>query len=261
METLLLSNAAAFFAALRVDLFGGAIEQTQVDGINSILQAWPEGTDPRFVAYGLATAYHETVRTMEPIAEWGRGQGKAYGIRCGPYQRCTYGRGLVQLTWLANYERAEKAIPGSDLARTPDNALAPTIAAEILVRGMSEGWFTGRKLADYFGRETDWIGARRIINGLDRAVEIAGYAVHFRRALARGAPTVSAPAQSRPFPPGLRSLRRPPRLHLRRRNRSSMRRSRSSAKNQPPISAVRVGVTGASSRAGLLQSTRTVLRW
>jgi len=27
METLLLSNAAAFFAALRVDLFGGAIEQ------------------------------------------------------------------------------------------------------------------------------------------------------------------------------------------------------------------------------------------
>ncbi len=51
METMLLSNPAAFFAAVRVDLFGGAIEQTQVDGINSILGAWPEGTDPRFVAY------------------------------------------------------------------------------------------------------------------------------------------------------------------------------------------------------------------
>ena len=79
METLLLSNAAAFFTAVRVDLFGGAIEQTQVDGINSILQAWPEGTDPRFVAYGLATAYHETARTMEPIAEWGQGPGQ--GLR------------------------------------------------------------------------------------------------------------------------------------------------------------------------------------
>lgn len=69
METMLLSNPEAFLAAVRVDLFGGAIDQTQVDGINSVLEAWPEGTDPRFVAYGLATAYHETARTMQPIAE------------------------------------------------------------------------------------------------------------------------------------------------------------------------------------------------
>jgi hypothetical protein len=69
METMLLSNPAPFFAAVRVDLFGGAIEQTQVDGIKSILEAWPEGTDARFVAYALATVFHETARTMEPIAE------------------------------------------------------------------------------------------------------------------------------------------------------------------------------------------------
>jgi hypothetical protein len=52
MVTMLLSNPAAFFGAVCVDLFGGVIEQTQVDGINSILEAWPEGTDPCFVAYG-----------------------------------------------------------------------------------------------------------------------------------------------------------------------------------------------------------------
>lgn len=51
METMLLSNPEAFFAAVHADLFGGAIEQTQADGINSILGAWPEGRDPRFVAY------------------------------------------------------------------------------------------------------------------------------------------------------------------------------------------------------------------
>ncbi len=184
METMLLSNAAAFFAAVRVDLFGGAIEQTQVDGINSILGAWPEGTDPRFVAYALATVFHETARTMEPIAEWGRGQGKPYGVACGPYMQVYYGRGLVQLTWLANYERAEEAIPGSDLVRRPDNALLPAIAAEVLVRGMSEGWFTGKTLADYFplGAQAthDWLGAREIVNGKDHAAEIAAYAHAFQ---------------------------------------------------------------------------------
>ncbi len=214
MVTMLLSNPAAFFGAVCVDLFGGVIEQTQVDGINSILEAWPEGTDPCFVAYGLATAYHETGRTMEPIAEWGRGQGEAYGIPCGPYQQRYYGRGFVQLTWLSNYERAEKAILGSDLVRTPDNALLPAIAAEVLVRGMSEGWFTGKRLADFFppgAPEThDWVGARAIVNGQDRAAQIAAYAVHFNAALAKGAPAPApaptvfpAPPAAPPAPPPL----------------------------------------------------------
>ena len=146
---------------------------------------------------------------MRPIAEWGRGQGKPYGVACGPYQQIYYGRGLVQLTWLTNYEWAEREIPGSDLVRCPDNALLPAIAAEVLVRGMSEGWFTGKTLADYFPLRApathDWIGARAIVNGKDHAAEIADYAVHFNGALAKGAPTVSpapvpAPTVS-PAPP------------------------------------------------------------
>ena len=73
---MLLSNPAASFAAVRAELFAGALAQTQVDGINAILAAWPDGTDPRWAAYGLATAFHETARAMEPVPEWGRGQGK-----------------------------------------------------------------------------------------------------------------------------------------------------------------------------------------
>ena len=84
METMLLSNPAAFFAAVGVDLFGGVLKQTQVDGINSILGAWPEGTDPRFVAYALATVFHETARTIEPIGGVGPGPGQALRRRLRP---------------------------------------------------------------------------------------------------------------------------------------------------------------------------------
>ena len=185
------SGLETFFAAVRVELFGGSLDESQVDGINAILDAWKASpvNDRRWTAYALATAYHETARAMQPIAEYGRGQGRPYGVRCGPYRRIYYGRGLVQMTWLANYERAEREIPGSDLVRNPDNALQPTIAAEIMVRGMSDGWFTGKTLEDFFPLEhpgaADWVGARRIVNGLDCAAQIAAYAHHFHDALVR----------------------------------------------------------------------------
>ena len=174
----------AFFDLVRGSLFKGNTSQDQVDGVNAVIAAWPAGTDRRWIAYALATAFHETDFTMQPIAEWGRGKGRAYGVACGPYGRIYYGRGYVQLTWLRNYQRAEKEIPGSDLVRTPDNALKPAIAAEIMVRGMSEAWFTGLKLSDFFNAQrTDWVGARRIINGVDCAAQIAAYAVKFHTAL------------------------------------------------------------------------------
>jgi putative chitinase len=89
----------------------------------------------------------------------------------------------VQLTWLANYQRAEKEI-GYGLVKDPDLALTGSIAALIMVRGMSEGWFTGKRLGDYFSvGHTDWLNARRIINGLDCAARIGGYALHFMSAL------------------------------------------------------------------------------
>jgi hypothetical protein len=91
MESMLV-NAAAFFAAVRVDLCGGVLKQTQVDGISSVLDtcAAANVTDWRWSAYILATDYHETGPTMQPVPEWGRGQGRPYGVRCGPYQQiCT----------------------------------------------------------------------------------------------------------------------------------------------------------------------------
>ena len=58
------------------------------------------------------------------------------------------------------------------------------VSVEVLFIGMLQGAFTGRRLADHFsGGVSDWVGARRIVNGLDRAERIAGYGRTFLAAL------------------------------------------------------------------------------
>ena len=50
--------------------------------------------------------------------------------------------------------------------------------------GMRDGTFTGKRLADYFTAKTsDWVNARKIVNGLDRAKDIAGYGRRFHSEL------------------------------------------------------------------------------
>lgn len=182
-----------FFFHIRAGLFR-SMTQSQVDGCNAIIDAWEKDeslADLRWVSYALATAYHETAATMQPIAEYGHGYGRAYGVGCGPYGKVYYGRGLVQLTWITGYENATKRLrargvigPSVDLVRNPELALDPAIASAIAIFGMLEGWFTGKKLADYFGPDADdAVNARRIINGTDCAGEIAGEYEHFLSAL------------------------------------------------------------------------------
>jgi len=179
-------NRDQFFPSIRASLFNNNISQSQVDGANSILDAWEHwvpNIDIRFVCYSLATAYHETAATMQPIDEYGHGRGHAYGAPAGPWHQAYFGRGDVQLTWEANYAHATKRLrelavigPDDDLERDPDLAKRPDIAAAIMIFGMIEGWFTGAKLGNYFSTATDDpVGARRIINGQDCAEKIADY--------------------------------------------------------------------------------------
>ena len=176
-----------FFIQIR-SLFG-RMSQSQVEGLNSLLDA-VGGCLINEAAYMLATAYHETAHTMQPIEEYGKGRGRDYGKRLKmsrkPYSDTLpiyYGRGYVQLTWYENYEKAGKKV-GVDLLNEPGWALSAPIAAKIMREGMIEGWFTGKKLNDYVGlRTADYVSARRIINGMDKAQFIAGYAVVFELAL------------------------------------------------------------------------------
>jgi predicted chitinase len=130
-------------------------------------------TLPAQIAYVLATVEHETNGTFKPVREaywmpeWYRKRFRYY-----PY----YGRGYVQLTWEYNY-RWYADLLGIDLVGNPDLAMQPEIACFILVHGFRTGKFTGKKITDYINAtKNDMVGARRCINGKDKAQKIAGIA-------------------------------------------------------------------------------------
>lgn len=141
------------------------------------------GLSNQQTAYVLATAFWETNRTMLPVEEAYYLGSKAERYRQGLRYYPWHGRGFVQLTWEANYIRAGKEI-GADLTTDPARAMDPQIAAEVLVRGSRDGWFTGKKLSHYIndGR-ADYVSARRIINGTDCARQIADIALDYEHAL------------------------------------------------------------------------------
>lgn len=171
-------NRKFFFDYVRLHLFGGSLKQSQVDGLTSILDYWENGfanKDDRWLAYMFATAHHETDRKFQAIEEYGKGKGKKYP----PY----YGRGLVQLTWDYNYKKMGKQFD-VDLLNHPEKALDLDLAVKIMFYGMTNGSFTGKKLSAYFNpNKGEWVNARKIINGLDKANLIAGYGKQFYAAI------------------------------------------------------------------------------
>jgi hypothetical protein len=133
-----------------------------------------EGLLRNQAAYVLATAWHESGHTMRPVREMG---GETY-LRSKAYYPYV-GMGFVQLTWKRNYEFASKKL-GVDFVANPRLLLDPEHAGNIIVCGMEQGWFTGKKLADYITLQaSNFESARRIINGTDRAALIAGYAAQY----------------------------------------------------------------------------------
>jgi putative chitinase len=178
-----------FFDNVRHYLGSGSLTQDQVDGCTVLLD-WFDTENPpipeqhhlddRMFAYCLATAWHETAFTMQPVTEYG---GEDY-LKSKPYYPW-YGRGYVQLTWDYNYQKQDdKLTLGGKLMADPDLALDPTIATKILLLGMADGDFTGKRLGNYFTDDlSDWYNARRIVNGTDKANDIAKYGELFCNAI------------------------------------------------------------------------------
>jgi hypothetical protein len=188
-------NHTTFFNAYRESY--GKLNATQVSGLDNLLtyiELDPDLSDLRWAAYMLATIKHECADTFQPITERGP---KSYfnkyepGTKIGknlgnkvPGDGFLYrGRGYVQLTGRANYQKMSAALalaPSDDLITFPDNALHPDVAFRIMSYGMRNGTFTGKKLSNYISGSTcDYLNARRIINALDQASKIKGYAVNF----------------------------------------------------------------------------------
>lgn len=184
----------------------GKLSESQVSAINNIVSAmdadksisYPQG------AYILATIWHETATTMQPIAEYGKGQGRPYGTwqrnskgelyayknwnrntvyLQSEYPHLYYGRGETQNTWYDNYEKLSKVF-NVDFLSNPDLLLTQEWSTPVTIHSMKVGLYTGKKLSDYLNQSNkDYVSARRIINGMDKANLIARYAETFEKAL------------------------------------------------------------------------------
>lgn len=150
------------------------------------------------MAYILATIRHECGQLLLPTREetdvnkapWLKGKHLPYMIGIDStgqnHPRTGYlyfGRGYVQLTWFSLYKYFGERLQ-LDLIGNPDLLLVPRISWDVLEIGMYEGKFTGKKMSNYFHDGiSNFIEARKIINGTDQAKTIETYALQFFYAL------------------------------------------------------------------------------
>lgn len=205
------------------------------EGTDAILNEWNarrELKDPRWLAYILATAYHETAQRMFPIRETLASTDESAVNRlansscCGhhtywrehdPTGEHYFGRGYVQLTWYYNYQRVDDEFAISYDEETEDSyywnpslALDPVTSIRITYDGMIHGWFVpGHCLLRHFrsndqgepNQAGDWLDARRIINGRDRDALIAEHADAFLTAIEAATIPASAVVDTPPADP------------------------------------------------------------
>jgi hypothetical protein len=192
--------------------FDDTLDQSQVDGINFLLEHFENeplwNSIPR-LSYAWATIFHETAGSMQPVEE-AYYIGEKYGVkrmreiqkgfRYYPF----FGRGFVQLTWetrrIPNYSKATREIKKQrpeivkefeaktgqtfDLVKNPDQAKDPIIAFAVMSLGMFQGWFTGAKISTFIDNsKADYVNARTVINGHDKAGQIATHAKNFEKIL------------------------------------------------------------------------------
>jgi predicted chitinase len=214
-------NRNLFLARLGPPLFDRPLTRRQRRGVHGLLDAFVQHGDGRAdtLAYGLATVYHETGKLMVPVREGfarsdasarakvrrlaarrGPGSGPArYGQPAGPHGHVYYGRGHVQLTWAANYDRCS-VDAGVDLLADPDAMLDAEISARLLWRGLLDGRWNpeGHGLRQYLD-QGDVVGARYCVNLTDRAEDLARYHAVFLAAVeaAGGVPVTLSPTGRR----------------------------------------------------------------
>ncbi|NEP01880.1 MAG: DUF4231 domain-containing protein [Symploca sp. SIO2E9] len=143
-------------------------------------------SDRAQIAYILATAEHESHlgQWMTEFASGSAYEGRRDLGNTQPGDGKRYkGRGYTQLTGRTNYQRWSDKL-SIDLVSNPEQAGQPQFAARIMVQAMKEGSFTGVGLDKYINASKhDFRNARRIINGLDRADQIANIAQRYYSAI------------------------------------------------------------------------------
>ena len=179
-------DRGSFFKEYRDVFHLKKMSQEQVNIFDAIFDYWDKSqhSDARWLAYAMATAYHETGGRMTPVREgfadddtaairaverllaqgrisWNYAKPEANG-------KSYFGRGLVQITHADNYLKLGQAIGlGSKLYDNPSLALDENISVKLLFKGMTDGLYrSGSKLSTYFNQDKeDWYDAREMING------------------------------------------------------------------------------------------------
>lgn len=190
-------NPKTFYSQYR-NYFGNIKHQRTVDNLNQLLEGIQKHQKElnqdcllEQIAYILATIHHESYdwrhnvyyallkeyRASNRNPRIKRLQDRYWGSGY-------YGRGLIQITWKTNYQKAQK-LTGQPLVDNPDILLEDyDINVLLAIKGMVNGMYTGKKLNDYINSaRTDFYHARRIINGLDKAGQIEKYAKNFLKIL------------------------------------------------------------------------------
>lgn len=181
-----------FFDNYRIEF--GALNQSQVDSLDKFIDLTNENIKEFSVnqwAYVYATTHHETNTTFEPVKEayWVENAEawRKKNLRYYPY----YGRGFVQLTWLDNYKKYADLFD-VNIVENPDLVMDFELSFNVMVHGMKNGTYTGKKLSNYISTLiSDYVGARFVINGkrkkkdkyADKAEDISVYAHKFERIL------------------------------------------------------------------------------
>jgi len=202
-------DRVVFYNSVRRSVFRGKLNEEQLEGMEQLLDVWDEyycDQNPQHLAYNLATAYHETAHTMQPIMERGR---RSYfdkyepGTRIGRMLGNTEpgdgyrfrGAGHVQNTGRRNARVATEELNARfgldlDLVAYPEMRLDPFVSAHSLFLGNLMGWWTGKGLTKYLDEDDrdewgDYVRCRYVVNGRDKRELIARYATQFEEAILR----------------------------------------------------------------------------
>jgi hypothetical protein len=146
-------------------------------------------TDANHIAYVLASAHHESgmgaAMTEHDSGQRYEGRADLGNTQAGDGPRYR-GRGFVQITGRSNYTRYSRLM-NEDMVNHPERAADPDVSARFTVDGMVNGTFTNLTggIARFNRPEGayDFVHARQLVNGMDRAEAIAIIAGQYRQVM------------------------------------------------------------------------------